>query len=100
MKWPLEFNAGTKLAKALRGLLKPNGILAATAYHYELFRRDHWGALGYDVLRTVDPTRLYTGEYPSIYVVRNNPEGQVNHKALIDYAGVTSGRFWSKVRHK
>ena len=68
----LTFEEGTNLASSTRLILKPDGLLATSAYTYELFRRKNYEDLGFSVLQSCVPSRMFTTEHPSLYFSRNS----------------------------
>ncbi len=87
----LKFDEGLRLGSYVRLLMTRNGILTASAYGYELFEAQHYKALGFQVLQSAVPSRLFTSEYPCLYIVKNSdaPISQAD-----DLAAARSHRIW------
>ncbi len=87
----LNFDEGTRLGSHLRMIMKTEGVLASTAYGYELFEKQNYSDLGYQVFQSCIPSRLFTNQYPTIYLMRNTTSAI---KSSEDFALARSNRLW------
>lgn len=88
----LTFEQGVLLARNLRETIAPDCLMGASAYSFELFHRQHYQALGFDILQSGDPSTFFSQKAAqTFYICRNSTRTAT---ALSDEVGQTSKGFW------
>lgn len=89
----LTFDQGKKLVTQIKENLG-QGFLITTGYSFDLFSRDDYANLGFDLISSCEPKTLYTFNSNFYFVLKNNENPPILE--ITDEVSQNSKEFWQE----